>query len=77
MMKKIALKLSRKSKKKGVREDLDPENSIICYACEGTGLSRESVKRSSAISCANRLRVKKHLYCEICDGNKRVPIDKT
>jgi hypothetical protein len=77
MIKKLALKLSRKSKKEGVKRGSSQENLMICYACGGTGLSKGSIRRTSTISCANRLREVEYDTCEICEGNKLIPSDNS
>ncbi|MHA1910623.1 MAG: hypothetical protein ACTSYA_02905 [Candidatus Kariarchaeaceae archaeon] len=73
MIKKLALKLRRKSK--GSKKDLNQENFIICYACGGLGLSKGSIRRTSTISCGNRLRKVDFDVCEVCHGKKIIPVD--
>ena len=74
MLKKLALKFSRKPKKSEKSTEKDP---VVCYACEGSGLSKGSLRRTSTISCANRFREVEFDICEICEGNKLIPAEKT
>ena len=76
MIKKFALKLARKSKKKGDKKDFNQEELMICYACGGLGLSKGSIRRTSTISCANRLREVEFDVCEVCHGKKFIPAEK-
>ena len=73
MIKKLALKLSRKS----IKEEANQENLIPCYACRGLGLSKGSIRRTSTISCANRFREVEYDVCEICNGKKLILADKS
>ncbi len=75
-MKKFTMKTFRKWQNKEKNKDLNQENLIVCYACDGLGLSKGSIRRTSTISCANRLRAVEFDVCEICKGKKLIPENK-